>query len=145
MSVLAQVTADLTTGDAVIGGAGIAMLVAFTKKLVDFVKYASNWKTHQSGVITQLIVWAGVIGIVFLWAESNVYGASIPVAEGVSLATADGWTKIIFALGVGSGAGVLTDLIKARDDQDTAAVPRFPVGDRFVDHSDGDVGIGHDH
>jgi hypothetical protein len=94
-------------------------MLALIKKFIDFAKYVTN--RDLNGAVTQLIVWAAGVVTVALYAQTD-WAESIPVA-GQSLADLNGWSQIAFGLGISSVSALATDFIKARDNNDSAAMP----------------------
>lgn len=106
---------------------GLAGLLALGKKLIDFAKMLTNWRTERSGIVTQALAWAVFVGLVFLYGASQ-QAAHQPILPGLSLADLDGWSKLILGLSLGSGAGIVADWLAAKDQHDSQALPplKFP-------------------
>lgn len=96
-------------------------LVALVKKFIDFAKYLTN--RDVNGAITQIVVWgSGVVAVCLFaqtdWAEGIIFA-------GRTLADMNFASQLAVGLGLGSTAGVVTDVIKASDDSDSAAMPKL--------------------
>lgn len=101
---------------------GLAGLLALGKKIVDFAKMLTNWRTEKSGAVTQAVAWAVFVALVFLYGAAQT-GARVELVPGLSLADLNGWAKLILGLQIGSGAGIVTDWLQARDNHDSQAFP----------------------
>lgn len=78
----------------------LILLIFLALKLVDVVRYIAN--ADMNGVVTQLLAWLAGILVVYLtvWAE---WTTIFP----------DTWTRILWGVLLGSGAGFTHDLLKA--------------------------------
>jgi hypothetical protein len=102
--------------------AGLAGMVALTWKVIDFLRLLVNASTNRSGILTQLLAWAGAVLVVFLYGASDLAG-SVDV-PGIGLLDAvDSPTKVLLGLALGSTASTLVDFRRALDNTDTARVP----------------------
>jgi hypothetical protein len=102
-------------------GAELALLAAFAKKLVDFVRQLRGRDT--SAVLTQLLAWAAGIAVVFI-------GAHVDVASGIEVAnhTLDQlslWSQLVLGTVVGSLGSIGKDTLKALDNHQTEAAPKL--------------------
>lgn len=105
--------------------AGVVGLVALVTKLIDFLRYLVNIRRDplaRSSVLTQLCAWVAGVAGTFLYAASDLGNFAIPGTR-LILSDVDGPTKLIVGFAIGSGASVIKDWIKARDNTDSAAVP----------------------
>lgn len=96
-----------------------AAFVAFVYALINTLKYlsAKDWTSAR----TQLIVWAAGVGGAFVFAQT-AWAAGVEVG-GVSIAAMSSWDLAFFGLTFVSGASVLKDYLKARDNTQSAATP----------------------
>lgn len=101
--------------------AGLVGMLAVTAKVIDFLRYISNLPATRSEVLTQLLAWLGAVAVVFLYGASD-FGVTIDLG-GVALSDVNGWTKVLVGLVIGSGASLVKDHVKARDNTDSAKVP----------------------
>lgn len=102
-------------------GAELALLAAFAKKLVDFVRQLRGKDT--SAVLTQLLAWASGIAVVFI-------GAHVDVAQGIEIANhsldqLSLWSQIVLGAVVGSLGSIGKDTLKALDRNQTEAAPKL--------------------
>lgn len=102
--------------------AGIVGLLATSKKFIDFLRFVMNLPATKSEVLTQLCSWGGGTIAVFLYGASQLGDFEIP-GTGLTVSNMNGWTKLLVGVSIGSGASLITDWIKARDDTDSAKVP----------------------
>lgn len=105
---------------------GVIGLVALANKLTDFLKLLTNYATHKTSVITQVIAWGAATGSVFLYSASD-FGGGISI-EDIALNDMSTATKIILGLGIGSAASVLKDFTKAVDTSDSARILSLNIG-----------------
>jgi hypothetical protein len=105
-------------------GAEIALLAAFAKKLVDFVRQLRGRDT--SAVLTQLLAWAAGIAVVFIGANVDVAGG-IEIAN-MSLDQMSLWSQVVLGAVVGSLGSVGKDVLKAVDNRQTEATPPLVPG-----------------
>lgn len=97
----------------------IVVMLALVKKVVDVVRYASG--RDWNGVVTQLLVWAGGVLVVVVFAQSDWAGS---VAFGdLHLAQMNVASLVLAGITVGSAASVGQDVIKAVDNGQTEAKP----------------------
>jgi hypothetical protein len=115
---------SVDTGAALLTVAGTVGMIAVVRKGVDFVKSLKNLKDvyAKNNVITQGLVWALSIGIVFLYGASDQLGNTVKI-DSFNLADADTPTKIIVGLMVGSLASTWVDRTKAIDNTQSTAQP----------------------
>lgn len=99
-------------------------IVALAKKVLDLLRYLRAG--DRNGVLTQLAAWVLGFGVVEAWVHSD-YGADFRFA-GVALAHASVVTVVIAGVSLASGAGVVTDLLKALDGSQSAAIPQLLDG-----------------
>lgn len=105
----------------------IVVILATVKKLVDFVKYARNWRTDgKNGVITQLVAWAAGFVLVALtahtpWAAALVFGGFALSKLGVA-------AQVLVGIAVGSTVSGGVDVLKTFDNTQSAAVPPLVRG-----------------
>ncbi len=97
----------------------LLVMLATVKKLVDFVRYAKAGDVN--GIITQLVAWVAGFALAALvantpWAAGLDFG-------GVTLAKMNIAAQLLVGLALGSSASFGTDLIKATDNSQSAAVP----------------------
>ena len=88
----------------------LAML-ALVKKLVDLLRYLRGGDIN--GVVTQLVAWAGGVGVVLLAAQTD-YAGGIEVG-GEMLSTLNVWSLALIGLAVGSSASLADDALKSVD------------------------------
>lgn len=105
-------------------GAEIALLAAFAKKLVDFVRQLRGKDTNA--VLTQLLAWLAGVAVVFI-------GSHVDVAAGVEIANQSLdqlslWSQIVLGVVVGSLGSVGKDALKAVDRFQTEASPKLTDG-----------------
>lgn len=105
-------------------GAELALLAAFAKKLVDFVRQLRGRDT--SAVLTQLLAWAAGVAVVFIGAHVDVAGG-IEIAN-QSLDQLSLWSQIVLGTVVGSLGSVGKDALKALDRHQTEATPPLVPG-----------------
>jgi hypothetical protein len=122
----ADVVVAPVTSQFVIAGV-LATAAATVKKIVDFVRFLSA--KDVISVVTQVLAWVAGIGAAFLLAAADIT-ANYDLGGGYVLGRANGASLILLGLGFGSGGSLLTDLIKARDNSQSAAVPRLGGGDQ---------------
>jgi hypothetical protein len=121
---------DVSTGTAIIAVAGLAGLIAITKKVIDVVRSLPTIgkdPVARNLVITQVLVWIAAILVVFLYGASRDLGPTIAVPLAgdatLNLRTADFAAKLIIGLALGSTASFAVDVTKAVDNTQTASVP----------------------
>lgn len=102
----------------------VVALAALVKKFVDFSKYVTN--KDVNGAFTQLWAWGAGIGAVLIFAATD-FAEGIQVGSH-SFADLAFWSLVWLGLGVGSAGSVVTDVIKARDQTDSAAMPKLLPG-----------------
>lgn len=105
-------------------GAELALLAAFAKKLVDFVRQLRGRDT--SAVLTQLLAWLSGIAVV-------VIGANVDIAAGIEIANMSLdqmslWSQVVLGTVVGSLGSVGKDALKALDRHQTEATPPLVPG-----------------
>lgn len=99
----------------------ILVILAMVKKLVDFVRFLKAFDV--SSVVTQLVAWLAGFAVIALaahtpWAAGLVFGD-------VSLAKLGIAAQILVGIAIGSSGSLATDVIKAADNSQSAAVPRL--------------------
>lgn len=96
-------------------------LVALTKKVIDFLAMirVGDWRA----VATQVCVWAGAVGVLFLAAQTDWAGA-IQLGDS-TLDGLNGWSLVFAGMALGSTASVVHDTTKAIDDKQSAALPKL--------------------
>lgn len=100
-----------------------AVATATVKKVVDFVRYLSAGDARS--VVTQVLSWVAGIGVAFLLAASDIT-QRFDIGGGYPLGNANGASLVLIGIGLASGASFGVDLLKARDNSQSAAVP--PLG-----------------
>ncbi len=105
-------------------GAELALLAAFAKKLVDFVRQLRGRDT--SAVLTQLLAWAAGIAVVFIGANVDVAG-TIEIAN-QTLDQLSLWSQVVLGVVVGSLGSVGKDALKALDNHQSEAAPKLVPG-----------------
>lgn len=105
---------------------GVAM-IALLWKIVDFLKYCTNWSSGgKNPAVTQLVVWFGGIVAVFLFARTD-WAASITVS-GLTLDKMNLWSQLAAGLSAGALTSVGFDIKKALDRSDSAKTPPLMDG-----------------
>lgn len=102
----------------------LAVLAAFIKKVVDFIRQLKGRDT--SAVATQLVAWVG--GIVVVWLAAHVDFASAISVANVTLDQMGLWTQAALGLLLGSGASITQDVLKAVDNTQSEAKPKLVSG-----------------
>ncbi len=97
----------------------LVVMLATIKKVVDFVRYAKAGDTN--GIVTQLLAWLAGFGLAALVAHTP-WAATINMG-GVTLAEMNIAAQIFAGLALGSAAAFGTDILKAADNSQSAAVP----------------------
>lgn len=113
--------ASAAVGTAASATVVLALLGTLVHKVVDFAKFVSaqDWPSVSS----QALSWLGGVAVTFLAGASTI-GAQAGM-YGVSLGAANGADKILIGLAIGSGASLVKDFIKAKDNTDSAKVPAW--------------------
>lgn len=107
--------------DSIVAGGLLALLVSTIKKVVDFVRYFQGG--DMMSVVTQILAWLAGIGAAFIAANADLVNK---IAVGSQpLATVNGASLILLGINLASGGGVLTDVIKAFDNTQSAAIPKL--------------------
>lgn len=88
------------------------ILIGVNKKLVDFAKECLPNSLRNK--VIQIIAVAIAVALVLLFAASD-FGGGIEVWQGRTLDGLDVWGQIIYGLAIGTGAGVLNDVIERRN------------------------------
>lgn len=102
----------------------VVALLALAKKFVDFSKYVTN--KDVNGAFTQIWAWgAGVVAVVIFAATD--FAEDVPVGAH-RLGDLAFWSLVWLGLGIGSTGSVVTDLIKSRDNNDSAKMPKLLPG-----------------
>lgn len=97
-----------------------AALVALLKKLVDLLRQLRGG--DYNGVLTQLFVFAGGIGLIWLAAASPLMGGV--AVGGVTISDFDWAAKVLAGLALGASASAyILDTQKAVDNTQSAALP----------------------
>lgn len=102
-------------------GAELAILAAFIKKFVDFLRSLRGRDTNA--VVTQLVAWLG--GVVVVWLSAHVDFASAINVANVSLDQMSLWTQAALGVLLGSGASIGQDILKAVDNTQSEAKPKL--------------------
>jgi cytochrome c biogenesis protein CcdA len=102
-------------------GAEVALLAAFAKKLVDFVRQLRGKDT--SAVLTQLLAWAAGVAVVFIGAHVDV-GSAVEIANH-TLDQLSVWSQVVLGVVVGSLGSVGKDALKALDNTQTEKAPKL--------------------
>jgi Na+/proline symporter len=97
-------------------------MVALLWKVVDWLRMVRGWPGTRSGVVTQLLAWAGATVVVFLYGASDFGTFEVPGTQ-LLLSDLGGWSKVILGLAIGSTASVAVDVKQAVDNTDTASKP----------------------
>lgn len=108
-------------------------LVALTKKIVDFARYAKAG--HKNGVVTQAIVWVTGILVTFLTTSQSAIRALIDSGS-VHISSWDGLEKVILGVLGASIASVMNDYFAARDNTDTQVRPVLVPPSNTCNHVD---------
>jgi hypothetical protein len=110
----------VTTGTGLLALGGLGGLLAVVKKAHDLAKQATN--RQWGAVVSQLLAWALGVLVVVVWARSRIYGTTVELGSG-TLHDADWWSLVIIGVAVSSSGGIVSDLVKARDNTQSAATP----------------------
>jgi hypothetical protein len=109
-------------------GAELAVVAAFIKKLVDFVRQLRG--RDMNAVLTQLFVW--VAGIVVVWLTAHVnFGSGVEIANvklddlGAWLNSMNLWTQSVVGVLLASSSSIIQDLFKAVDPTQSEAKPKL--------------------
>jgi hypothetical protein len=102
-------------------GAELAVLAAFLKKFVDFLRSLRGRDTNA--IVTQLVAWAG--GILVVWLAAHVDFASAVEVANVQLDQMGAWTQAALGVVLGSLASVGQDVLKAVDNTQSEAKPKL--------------------
>jgi hypothetical protein len=99
----------------------VLVMSSAVKKLVDFVKYATN--ADINALVTQLTAWLSGIAVSFVAGNSDwAQGVEI---NGALLGELNGWSKVLVGFALASTAGVGWDTIKALDSSNSAITPNI--------------------
>lgn len=101
----------------------IPAALALIWKIVDFIKYLTNYSEYKSSVVAQLSVWFAGVVVSFLLASSD-FAAGINIGV-LPLEQLNGFSLLFFGLSLGSVGSVLYDFKKARDNTDSAQTPEI--------------------
>lgn len=96
-------------------------LLAMVKNLTDLVRRATSGDVK--GALTILMAYVLGVGTVFLFAASD-YADSMDFG-GMSLGSANAFSKIIIGVAVGAAAGLAKDVLKAVDNNQSEEVPKL--------------------
>jgi hypothetical protein len=110
----------VSTGTGLLALGGVGGLIAVIKKGHDFSKQVAN--RQWGAVVSQVLAWAIGVLVVVVWARSRIYGATVALGDG-TLHDADWWSLVVIGIAVSSGGGIVSDVIKAKDNTQSAAVP----------------------
>ena len=102
-------------------GPELAVLAAFLKKFVDFLRSLRGRDTNA--VVTQLVAWVG--GILVVWLAANVDFASAIEVANVQLDQMSLWTQAALGLLLGSSASIAQDVLKAVDNTQSESKPKL--------------------
>lgn len=102
-------------------GPELAVLAAFVKKFVDFLRSLRGRDTNA--VVTQLVAWVGGVVVVFL--ASHVDFASAVEVGNMSLDQLSGWAQAALGVLLGSGASIAQDVLKAVDNTQSESKPKL--------------------
>lgn len=105
-------------------GAELAVLAAFIKKFVDFLRALRGRDTNA--VATQLVAWVG--GIVVTWLAAHINFASGIEVANVQLDHMGLWAQAALGVLLGSGASIVQDTFKAVDNTQSEAKPKLVPG-----------------
>lgn len=105
-------------------GAELAILAAFIKKAVDFIRSLRGKDTNA--IVTQIVAWLS--GIVVVWLAAHVDFASAVEIANVQLDQMSLWTQAALGLLLGSGASIVQDTFKAVDNSQSEAKPKLVPG-----------------
>ena len=105
-------------------GAELAVLAAFIKKFVDFVRQLRGRDTNA--VLTQLFAW--VSGVVIVWLSAHVAFASGIEIANVQLDQLGLWAQAALGVLLGSGGSIIQDAFKAVDNTQSEAKPKLIPG-----------------
>lgn len=100
---------------------GIVGLAALVWKVTDFIRYAANYRTSRSSLITQLVSWTGGVVAVLVYAATD-YANTVTIGA-VRLDHASVISRILIGVVLGSMASTAVDLKQAIDGNDSAAKP----------------------
>ena len=103
----------------------LAAAIALIWKIVDFAKVARvrDW----NAVLTQVVVWGAGVGVTFLLAGTD-FADGINIG-GRTLGGMNSSSVILLGLSMGSLGSVAVDYKKARDNNDSAAMPTLLTGE----------------
>jgi hypothetical protein len=101
---------------------GLAGMLALIVKVIDFARLLTNISTTKSSVVTQLLTWVAAVGVVVLYAESQLGDFQIPGMD-LLLSETTFPTQVLIGLAIGSTASVAVDWKQAVDSTDSAAKP----------------------
>lgn len=99
-------------------------MVALIKKFIDFSKYVTN--KDRNGALTQIYAWIIGVAVVWLFAQTvwaDKFGFGDLMLSAFNLASI-----VAVGLSLGSVGGVVTDVIKSRDNTDSAKMPSLLPG-----------------
>lgn len=95
-----------------------ALVYAFT----NFLRYLKAGDAN--GAVTQLIVWGGGIGAVFLVAQTE-FASGVPIGENATLATLSGWSLLFVGLMASSLFSFANDALGAIDSSRSSEKPKL--------------------
>jgi hypothetical protein len=105
-------------------GPELAVLAAFLKKFVDFLRSLRGRDTNA--VVTQLVAW--VSGIVVVWLAAHVdFASAIEVAK-IQLDQMSAWTQAALGVLLGSSASIFQDVLKSVDNTQSESKPKLVDG-----------------
>lgn len=106
--------------------AGLVGMLALVKSFVDYLRTTAAAIRNEVGARAALahrtIAYVAGLAAVFLYGASQLGDFAIPGTR-LLLSDMNGSTKVIVGLSIAGTASLVTDLIKARDNSDTAIVP----------------------
>lgn len=111
----------------------VVALLALAKKFVDFSKYVTN--KDVNGAFTQVWAWGAGIAAVLIFAATD-FAEDVPVGTH-QLGGLAFWSLVWLGLGIGSAGSIVTDIIKSRDNSDSAAMPKLLPGASDGEHPAG--------
>lgn len=96
-------------------------LLALINKFVDFSKYITN--KDVNGALTQVYVWgAGVLGV---WLYAQTAWADTINFGDLPLSKFNGASIVAVGFAIASAGSVAKDWLKAKDNSDSAAMPKL--------------------
>lgn len=96
---------------------------SLVKKVIDFIRLLTNWKTERSGILTQIIAWVAAIGLVWLASTSKITDGVVLPGSSIALAHLDGSGIVLAGLLVGSFGSSIADVLKSIDTSQSESKP----------------------